>query len=144
MFNEVLTPSTFFPLESTTVDTSKALARPTEAEASRFLAQASFAATYAEIINVQNLGYSAWLENQFRAPRTQGYYAWLKANGYVKVANRSNFSGIDNAIWRKLIASSDLVRQRVVLALSEIFVVSLTGLQERRMLLETIASCSRR
>jgi uncharacterized protein (DUF1800 family) len=131
MINDVLTPSTFSPLESSTVDTSKALARPTEAEASRFLGQASFAATYAEITNVQNLGYSAWLENQFRAPRTQGYYAWLKANGYVKVANRSNFSGIDNAIWRKLIASEDLMRQRVVLALSEIFVVSLTGLQEK-------------
>jgi uncharacterized protein (DUF1800 family) len=117
--------------EPRAVDTSKVLVRPTQAQAARFLAQASFAATDDQIRSVQEMGYSAWLEGQFRAPRTQGYYAWLKANGYVKVANRSNFSGIDNAIWRKLISSDDLLRQRVVLALSEIFVVSLTGLQEK-------------
>jgi uncharacterized protein (DUF1800 family) len=110
---------------------STALATITEAEASRFLAQATFAATNDQIRKVQEMGYIAWLDGQFRAPPTQGYYAWLKANGYVKVSNRSNFSGIDNAIWRKLIESDDLVRQRVVLALSEIFVVSLTGLQEK-------------
>jgi Protein of unknown function (DUF1800) len=112
-----------------TADASKALPRPTEAEASRFLAQAGFATTYSEVIKVQNMGYSAWLDEQFRASRTQGHYAWLKANGYVKLSNRSNFSGIDNSFWRKLISSDDLLPQCVVLALSEIFVVSLTGLQ---------------
>jgi uncharacterized protein (DUF1800 family) len=116
---------------SSTDKASKALPRPTAAEASRFLAQASFAATDDQIRKVQEIGYSEWLNAQFLEPRTQGYYAWLKANGYVKVSNRSNFSGIENAIWRKLIASDDLLRQRVVLAFSEIFVVSLTGLQEK-------------
>jgi uncharacterized protein (DUF1800 family) len=110
---------------------TKALASPTAAEASRFLGQASFAASDDEIRKVQEIGYSGWFNAQFLAPRGQGYYAWLKANGYVKVANRSNFSGIDNAIWRKLITSDDVLRQRIVLALSEIFVVSLTGLQEK-------------
>lgn len=108
----------------------KAPARPTDAEAARFLAQATFAATDEEIENVQDDGYSKWLENQFQKPLTQGHYAWLKAKGYVAVKNRSNFSGIENTFWRKLISSPDLVRQRVVLALSEIFVVSLNGLQE--------------
>jgi uncharacterized protein (DUF1800 family) len=106
-----------------------ALATPTPAQASRFLAQATFAATDDEIESVQKIGYTAWLDAQFRAPRTQGHYAWLKANRYVKLSNRSNFSGIENTFWRKLISSDDLLRQRVVLALSEIFVVSLTGLQ---------------
>jgi uncharacterized protein (DUF1800 family) len=116
---------------SPTNTATKALPRPTAAEASRFLGQASFTATDDQILKVQEIGYSEWLNAQFLAPREQGYYAWLKANGYVKVANRSNFSGIDNAIWRKLIASDDLLRQRIVLAFSEIFVVSLTGLQEK-------------
>ncbi len=107
-----------------------ALAAPTPAEASRFLVQASFAATDDEIEKVRQMGYSAWLDKQFSAPRTQGHYAWLKANGYAKVANRSNFSGIENTFWRKLISSPDSLRQRMVLALSEIFVVSLNGLQE--------------
>ncbi|MGL4230660.1 MAG: DUF1800 domain-containing protein [Casimicrobium sp.] len=102
----------------------------TPAQASRFLAQAAFAATDDEITNVQKMGYEMWLENQFQKPRTQGHYAWLKAKGYVNTSNRSNFSGIENTIWRKLISSPDSLRQRIVLALSEIFVVSLEGLQE--------------
>ena len=103
-------------------------APPTAAEASRFLAQASFAASDAEIARVQTLGYSAWLDDQFVQPRTQGHADWMRANGYVDPANVNGFAGTDNTLWRKLIGSPDLLRQRVTLALSEIFVVSMAGL----------------
>lgn len=43
---------------------------PTEAEAARFLNRATFGATPADIQAVRNLGYEAWLEQQFAAPRT--------------------------------------------------------------------------
>ena len=100
----------------------------TSAEASRFLAQASFAASDAEIERVKTLGASAWLDDQFTPPRTQGHYDWMLARGYAVDANINSFAGTDNTLWRKFISSPDLLRQRVTLALSEIFVVSMAGL----------------
>ena len=101
---------------------------PTGAEASRFLAQASFAATDAEIARVQSLGYSAWLDEQFTLPRSLGHFDWMRDNSYAVAANLNSFAGTDNTLWRKLISSPDLLRQRVTLALSEIFVISMAGL----------------
>lgn len=105
-----------------------AVAAISPAEASRFLGQAGFGATDAQIARVQTLGYSGWLDEQFAAPRTQGHYDWMVASGYAVTTNISNFNGTDNTLWRKLISSPDVLRQRVTLALSEIFVVSMTGL----------------
>ncbi len=101
---------------------------PTDAEASRFLAQAGFGATDAQISRVKALGTSGWLDEQFSAPRTQSHYDWMLANGYGTDTNLFNFNGTDNTLWRKLISSPDVMRQRVTLALSEIFVASMAGL----------------
>ena len=98
------------------------------AEASRFLGQAGFGGTDAQISRVQALGYSGWLDEQFAAPRTQGHYDWMVEKGYAAAANINSFSGTDNTLWRKLISSPDVLRQRITLALSEVFVVSMTGL----------------
>ena len=99
----------------------------TRAQAARFLAQAAFAATDAQIARVQAVGYSAWLDEQFAAPRSTGHWDWMVEKGYQVAANVDNFNGLDNSLWRKLIASPDALRQRVTLALSEIFVVSMAG-----------------
>lgn len=100
-----------------------------ETQAARFLQQAGLAATDADIAQVRGYGYSGWLEQQFAAPRTQSHWDWMVARGYQLDANNANgFAGVDNTLWRKLIASPDSLRQRVVLALSEIFVVSMAGL----------------
>ena len=105
-----------------------AVAAISAAEASRFLGQAGFGATDAQIGRVQTLGYSGWLDEQFAAPRSQGHYDWMVERGYAVTTNINNFNGTDNTLWRKLISSPDVLRQRVTLALSEIFVVSMTGL----------------
>jgi len=98
-------------------------------EAARFLHQAALAATDGDIARVKTLGYSAWLDEQFAAPRSQSHWDWMIAQGYQNDPNNSNnFLGVDNTLWRKLIASPDTLRQRVVLALSEIFVISMAGL----------------
>ncbi|WP_431047819.1 DUF1800 domain-containing protein [Roseateles sp. L2-2] len=101
---------------------------PTEPEAARFLGQAGFAATATDFASVKSVGYSRWLEQQFDAPRTQSHYDWLVAKGKGAEANRYSLDGTDATLWRKLISSPDQLRQRVVLALSEIFVVSMNGL----------------
>lgn len=103
-------------------------APPTAAEASRLLGQAAFAATDAQIARVQSLGYAGWLDEQFATARTQGHYDWMVANGYAIADNINGFQGTDNTLWRKLISSPDALRQRMTLALSEIFVVSMAGL----------------
>ncbi len=100
----------------------------TSAEASRFLGQAGFGATDAALARVQSLGYSGWLDEQVAAPRSQSHYDWMVASGYAVDTNLFNFNGTDNTLWRKFIGSPDVLRQRITLALSEIFVVSMAGL----------------
>ena len=97
-------------------------------DAARFLAQAAFGGTAAEAAAVRRLGFDGWLAAQFALPRSQSHWDWLVANGYAVVANTFNFSGVDNTLWRKLMSSPDVLRQRVALALSEIFVISMDGL----------------
>ena len=97
-------------------------------DAARFLAQAAFGGTAAEVAAVRRLGFDGWLAAQFALPRSQSHWDWLVANGYAVVANTFNFSGVDNTLWRKLMSSPDVLRQRVALALSEIFVISMDGL----------------
>ena len=99
-----------------------------QAEAARFLGQAAFSAGDAEIARVQALGASAWIDEQVALPRSQSHYDWMGASGYAVVANVNSFAGTDNTLWRKLISSPDPLRQRMTLALSEIFVVSMLGL----------------
>ena len=103
-------------------------ALPTDASAARFLTQAGFNARPEDIATVKAQGYAAWLDAEFAKPLSQGHYDWMIAKGYGGVDFRNDFRGVDNTLWRKLISSPDALRQRVVLALSEIFVVSMAGI----------------
>lgn len=97
------------------------------AQAARFLAQASMGATREQMARVQAVGYSKWLDEQMAMPATQSRWDWLMAKGFNAIDNKNNQAGIDSALWVKLIASPDTLRQRVTLALSEIVVASLDG-----------------
>ncbi len=99
-----------------------------DAQASRFLQQAGFAATPEQMARVRQIGPARWIDEQMALPRTQGHVEWMLENGYGQERFRNNPQGVDNTLWRKLIASPDALRQRVALALSEIFVVSIPGL----------------
>ncbi len=100
----------------------------TDAQVARFLAQAGFAATAADIAAVHASGYGGWLDQQFAAPLSQPHFDWMVDNGYAEFAHRFDFAGVDPSQWRKLIGSPDGLRQRVAFAWSEIFVVSMGGL----------------
>ena len=97
------------------------------AEAARFTAQATLGASRSDIAAAQASGLSAWIDAQFALPQSQSHYDWLVARGYNDEKYRNTTTGLDNTIWRKLIASPDALRQRVTLALSEICVVSVLG-----------------
>lgn len=97
-------------------------------DASRFLSQAAFGGNDQAIADVQSAGIAAWIENQFVVAGSQSHWDWLMANGFNAATDINSTAGIDNTLWRKLMSSPDVLRQRMALALSEIFVVSLLGL----------------
>ncbi len=104
----------------------------TDAQAARFLLQAQLTVSNADIAAVRSQGGAAWLEAQYaRAPGPTGW-DWLNSRGYDAINNAtqfydSNYPG-DYMVWSQLMTTPDPVRQRMALVLSEIFVVSLTGL----------------
>ncbi|MDD0839738.1 DUF1800 domain-containing protein [Curvibacter sp. HBC61] len=102
--------------------------RPTAAEAGRFLSQATLGYSRADLNALMASSYSEWLDAQFKAPRSQGHVDWLKARGYADASYINSTAGLDNTLWRKFISSTDPLRQRMVLALSELCVVSVLGI----------------
>lgn len=100
---------------------------PTRAQAARFLAQASLSATPAQATEVQSLGYSAWLDSQMAIARSSSNVAWLRSKGLAIPDNRNSQVGSEPMLWRKLLSSPDPLRQRIALALSEIMVISISG-----------------
>lgn len=101
-------------------------------DAARFLLQAQFSASTAEIAAVRAKGYAAWLSEQFAAPAGQTGFDWLNVRGYGTINSGTAF--YDNSypgdymVWNQLMTAPDAVRRRIALALSEFFVVSLSGL----------------
>ena len=103
-------------------------ASPNEAQAARFLAQASMGASRAQIARVVSLGYAGWLDEQFGLAPSSTRWDWLVAQGYADISHKNDEGGFDPAAWSKLIGAPDTLRQRVTLALSEIFVTAIDGL----------------
>ena len=83
--------------------------------------------TREQIASVQTLGYAGWLNAQFAMAPSASRWDALVAAKADDIANRFSETGIDTALWRKLLSSPDTLRQRVTLALSEIIVAGLSG-----------------
>ena len=98
--------------------------------AARFLQHAQFSSFEAEITSVKNMGASAWLDAQMALPSSTGGWDWLAMRGY-NVIDSNKFYEMDYQAnymaWQQIMSSPDGVRRRVALALSEFFVVSISG-----------------
>ncbi len=81
------------------------------------------------MLGVRNAGIAGWLDAQLAMPPSSSMWAWLVAKGYDAAARRLSTIGLDEMVWRKLLTAPDVLRQRTVFALTELFVVSITGLQ---------------
>ncbi|UUX98597.1 DUF1800 domain-containing protein [Sphingomonas sp. J315] len=99
----------------------------TAAQASRFLAQATMGATAADIADVQARGFDGWITAEFAKTRPTSLWDWLVARSYNVSANINNEAGFDNAMWSQLVGAGDQLRQRVGMALLEILVVGIGG-----------------
>jgi uncharacterized protein (DUF1800 family) len=95
---------------------------PTADEAARFLMQASFGPSDADIARVQTLGYSGWIDEQFAQPQSL-HLPYVQAN-YSPPLFGGNFAFMQDSFWQQAIPAQDQLRQRVKFALSQIVVVS--------------------
>jgi uncharacterized protein (DUF1800 family) len=97
-------------------------------EAARFLTQATFGPTEAEIARVTALGYRAWIDEQFALPAFDHKAAWEASDRALKAADPADAAGSNevlHAFYAAALGSRDQLRQRVAFALSQILVVSL-------------------
>ena len=104
----------------------------TDSDASRFLAQATFGPTDADIAHLRSIGYQAWLNEQFAATPTHtlAYMDWVEDTLDEQVGQDTRreawflgaLGGPDPA--NNAVVHADQLRQRVAFALSEIMVVS--------------------
>jgi uncharacterized protein (DUF1800 family) len=105
----------------------------TDAQAARFLLQSQLSASDADIASVRSMGYAAWLQSRIAQSHGGSAWFWLNSKGYDNVYSSSNFYDStaqgDYFMWYLLFNSPDQARRRMALALSEIFVVSLNGLE---------------
>jgi len=100
----------------------------TTTEAARFLQQAQFSSSDADIAAVRATGPARWLDEQMNAPSHTSGWDWLVQQGYQQENLRFNGGYADHMMWNQLIAAPDAVRKRVALAWSEILVVSGNGI----------------
>jgi len=115
---------------------------PTPQDASRFLAESTFGATDADIHTLSQIGYTAWLNQQFSAPPTLQEPAVeqslmlnnppcaagnVTCNAALFVQNSSDGGYLEQSFWQQAVAGSDQLRQRMVYALTELMVISSTN-----------------
>ena len=105
-------------------------------EASRFLSQASLGADLETIRKVADIGFEAWIDEQMAKPhepmleQLYGVFAevveWYLLTGGdpEELSTRPPWTIFNYTWWENHIKNDDLLRQRIALALSEIFVIS--------------------
>jgi uncharacterized protein (DUF1800 family) len=97
----------------------------TTAEAFQFLNQATFGATEAEAQRVIDIGFEAWIDDQFSKPASL-QLPYLRSLPQPMFPAELQADRVD--IWfRNVMNEEDQLRQRVAFALSEILVVSQVG-----------------
>ena len=109
--------------------TGPAAAGPNNAPlaAARFLTQATYGPTSAEITRLQTMTYAAWIDEQFAKP--QSYHRLYMNQAAADLAatggtvSQTNFF---DSYWSQAIAGDDQLRQRAAFALSQVFVISFT------------------
>lgn len=99
-----------------------------EEQSARFLAQATLGANMEEIERTRDLGFESWLDEQLALPpsRHLPVFERLVSDYGDPAEDFAENSPIFRryAWWDRLMSAPDTLRQRVALALSEIFVIS--------------------
>ncbi len=99
-------------------------------ETARFLTQATFGPTEAELASLNGNAFSPWIDSQLAMPATYHRDAVVaRANEWIARGDDSGgWQGPRNEIWwQRSLTAPDQLRQRMAFALSQIFVISQFG-----------------
>jgi len=110
------------PGSATSGSVNALLQQTTAAAAARFLDQVSFGPTAATITQVQQLGLNAYLAQQFKVAPT--LEPDIPVNPYPTPCLNASYPCAESEWWQVALTGNDQLRQRVALALSEIWVTS--------------------
>lgn len=96
-----------------------------DAEAARFLTQATFGPTLAQVARLRAIGYAEWMDEQLGTPATstRPYVEQVIAARTAAGQGISQTQRVERWLWTAAYAA-DQLRQRMAWALSQIFVVS--------------------
>ena len=97
---------------------------PTRNEAARFLTQATFGPSSADIDRVVAIGYSAWLDEQFNSQASTHLPA-VPAFGDTITPQFVGQFPLLSSFWTKAAVAPIKLRQRTMYSLSELFVISM-------------------
>ncbi|HXF44593.1 MAG TPA: DUF1800 domain-containing protein [Burkholderiaceae bacterium] len=101
---------------------------PDDAGAVRFMAQASFGATAADIALLKTIGLENWIDRQFALSRaatgTHLEYVRSQIPLPVPAGAQVTMDPLYHSFWRQAMLAPDQLRQRVAFALSQILVIS--------------------
>ncbi len=100
-----------------------------DAEAARFLAQASFGATDASVAAVRAGTFGQWIDAQMAVPATHhlDYVTVRRAEFEARDGNDGFQRPREEAFWQAALTAPDQLRQRMAFALSQIMVISQIG-----------------
>lgn len=100
-----------------------------DAEAARFLAQATFGATDASVAEVRAGTFAEWLDAQLALPATKhlAYATVRRAEFEARDGNDGFQRPREEAFWQAALTAPDQLRQRMAFALSQILVISQIG-----------------
>jgi uncharacterized protein (DUF1800 family) len=110
--------------------------KPDDAGAIRFLSQATFGASTADMRQLREMGLEPWLDQQFNMSRstTGTHLDYVKSQIPLPVPQGTTVTmdPLYHSFWRSAMLAPDQLRQRVAFALSQITVISAadTGLQD--------------
>ncbi|HEY1579979.1 MAG TPA: DUF1800 domain-containing protein [Terracidiphilus sp.] len=112
-------------------------------DASRFLDEATFGATDADIHHLSLIGYQAWMNEQFAVQPTtmepgveqalivnaepQCAAGDVKCYGALFGQNSDGQQFVENAFWQQSLSAPDQLRQRIAYSLHEMLVVSMAS-----------------
>jgi uncharacterized protein (DUF1800 family) len=115
------------PITVGAVFTAATTTPTSQAEAARFLTQATYGPNMAEIQRVANIGAATWIDEQFNTPSMDSHWEYAivrKGPPGCTVCQAMYVNAVMESFWLQAVRGPDQLRQRTVLALSEIFVVS--------------------
>jgi uncharacterized protein (DUF1800 family) len=124
--------SATLPLASTGLKYSATAAPTNDTDAYRFLTQATFGPTPADVVRVKSIGYSRWIDEQLGLRLQTSHLSTVEASASTLQTGEPRAEDVVFSWWTHAVRDPAQLRQRMAFALSQIFVVSVATLENGR------------